>query len=224
MSEINEPDRQGPANATSPQVTVVYAFVDALPLADWRPDLPPAYSERLARMRSAGAHDRTLGGLWLLQQGASMAGLRAPALSTLERDDHDRPHLPDGPEFNISHSGDLVACALAHDCALGLDVERIKAVDTARLGRFLARDEHSAVEEDTEAFFNAWTAREAVVKATGQAGLARIARVQFTSTDQAVVDGETLYVQRLALARGYKASLATVAPGPAISIYNLRQK
>lgn len=204
-----------------PRVTLVYGFVHTLPLADWQPDLPSAYSDRLTRMRSARARNQTLAGLWLLQQGAKLAGFGDLVLSALERNTDNRPCLPEGPEFNISHSGDLAACVIACDRALGLDVEKVRPVDTTRLGRFLSPNERSAAVEDIDAFFSAWTAREAVVKATGRAGLARIARVQFPGSDQATVDGERLHVQRLELAAGYKACLASVDTVPPVLCHKL---
>lgn len=191
-----------------PQVFVFYTLLQSQPWADWQPALPPAYSERLGRMRNTDARARTLGGLWLLQHGMTLAGFGPAPLTALERDQHDRPRFTDGPEFNISHSGDLIACVITRELAVGLDVERVRQVDAEKLSRFLAPHERHEAASDSVSFFRAWTAREAVVKATGRAGLARIARVQIAA-DHASVDGEQLYLHRLALVAGYEACLAT---------------
>lgn len=190
---------------------MLYTFLHRIPVADWHPELPAAYRQRLARMRSSQARARTLGGLWLLQKCAELAGFDAPPLARLGRDPHGRPQWSGGPHFNISHSGNLVACVIAGRGPIGLDVEQIRPVDTLRLGRFLAPSERAASAQSPEAFFSAWTAREATVKATGRAGLARIARVEL-GTDHASVDGERLCIQWPPLAAGYKACVATPVP------------
>lgn len=176
------------------------------PAAAWRPALSAAWEARLAGMRSETARRRTLAGLWLLREAAATAGLPEPALTGLRRDANGRPELPDGPMFNISHSGLHIACAVAPDTAVGLDVEHIRPIDPRRFARFL-NDEDPAT-ADTGAFFAAWTAREAAVKAGGRAGLARIARVRIDG-DRAEVDGETLYLQRPALGEEVAACLAS---------------
>ena len=76
--------------------------------------------------------------------------------------------------FNLSHSGGAVVIAFAHGTPLGVDVEELRpTVSTLRLARrFFAPEEAAAVENSDgvhrlRAFFHCWTAKEAVLKATG---------------------------------------------------------
>jgi 4'-phosphopantetheinyl transferase len=76
-------------------------------------------------------------------------------------------------EFNASHSGDLVAVAFSKETAVGVDVEhRRRLTDTLALARrYFSAEEVAVVERaaDTyDAFFAIWTAKEAIVKATGK--------------------------------------------------------
>jgi 4'-phosphopantetheinyl transferase len=76
-------------------------------------------------------------------------------------------------EFNASHSGDLVALAFAKETAVGVDVERRrKLTDTLALARrYFSAEEVAVVEraaDSGEAFFAIWTAKEAIVKASGK--------------------------------------------------------
>lgn len=189
---------------------LVHAALSETPPADaWRPELSPAWRERLAGMRSESARRRTLAGLWLLREAASMAGLPEPTLTALRHDANGRPELPDGPIFNISHSGLHIACAItAPDTPVGLDVERIRPIDPGRFARFLKDDDDAA--RDAGAFFTAWTAREAVVKAGGRVGLARIARVRIDG-NRAELDGERLHLQWPEVGTGVVACLASAA-------------
>lgn len=76
-------------------------------------------------------------------------------------------------EFNASHSGDLVALAFAKETAVGVDVERRRTLtDTLALARrYFSAEEVANVESADDAghaFFSIWTAKEAIVKASGK--------------------------------------------------------
>jgi 4'-phosphopantetheinyl transferase len=90
-----------------------------------------------------------------------------------------KPHLvAEGPgpamAFNLSHAAGLALVGVAQGCAVGIDVEgRDRAVDIAALAeRFFTPGEARtilATDGDTcrQAFFNAWTRKEALLKAKG---------------------------------------------------------
>jgi 4'-phosphopantetheinyl transferase len=118
----------------------------------------------------------------------------------LDQNPRGKPRLADAVsdhghrlEFNWSHSGDCALIALARDCALGVDVERLgkklRVVEIAR--RFFDPVEAEALallDDDMrdEAFIGLWCAKEAVLKSTGQGlsfGLARLAFTQSAATD-----------------------------------------
>jgi 4'-phosphopantetheinyl transferase len=76
--------------------------------------------------------------------------------------------------FNLSHSGDWAICAIARRGPLGIDIERVRAMnDAAGLARryFAAAEvamwESIAAEEQIAAFFRCWTRKEAYLKALG---------------------------------------------------------
>lgn len=89
-----------------------------------------------------------------------------------------KPHLAvDGPpiHFNLSHSHELALIAVARHCEVGVDVERVRRFDNQLplAERFFAPQEVRALQELAEhmmpeAFFHAWTRKEALVKASGQ--------------------------------------------------------
>jgi 4'-phosphopantetheinyl transferase len=76
--------------------------------------------------------------------------------------------------FNVSHSGDLALFAITLDCEIGVDIERIHAMqDFAGIAkRFFSTEEEmdlmSLPEDQREAaFFRCWTRKEAYIKAIG---------------------------------------------------------
>ena len=84
----------------------------------------------------------------------------APQEVTFTYTDTGKP-LVEGAYFNVSHSGDMVGCAVSHR-PVGLDIERVRPV-SQRLRHALPQSTDS-----DEAFFRLWTKREALLKCCGE--------------------------------------------------------
>jgi 4'-phosphopantetheinyl transferase len=85
-----------------------------------------------------------------------------------------------GLRFNVSHSGMLALCAVAHDRRIGVDIEHVCLPPSADaiVDRIFAprerKEYYSAPEhERASLFFRVWTLKEAFVKAVGE-GLNRL--------------------------------------------------
>ncbi|WP_293621708.1 4'-phosphopantetheinyl transferase superfamily protein [Salinisphaera sp.] len=202
-------------------IRVVYALLNArtgrrLAARDARHD-PPAYRDRLARMKSDEARSRSRAGLWLLQQTLADAGHPHTTLGRIDISPDGRPFIDGAPMFSISHSESLVACALGDGSAIGLDVEYRRPRDMQRMARLLDAPEQRHVIDEPTAFFDYWCAREATVKASGRVGLKRI-RALALDGDTARLDDRTWWLNGLELADGYAACLAGDSPFEAIDI------
>lgn len=93
---------------------------------------------------------------------------------------HGKPSLPSefgggALQFNLSHSQGQALYAVAHRRQVGVDIEQVRSdftcLEIAR--RFFSSCEVDALrslppEEQTEAFFNCWTRKEAYIKARGE--------------------------------------------------------
>lgn len=84
-----------------------------------------------------------------------------------------------GLQFNVSHSGGLFVCAVSSGLPIGVDVEEIRPMEdmTAIADHFFAPAEQrhlaSIAEADRKhAFYECWTRKESVIKATGE-GISR---------------------------------------------------
>lgn len=89
--------------------------------------------------------------------------------------------------FNLSHSGNLALIALTRICPLGVDLEQVRAVryDAEIARRFFTAPESASLEslpedEQTGAFFNLWTRKEAWLKATGVGISESLGRVEIS--------------------------------------------
>jgi 4'-phosphopantetheinyl transferase len=115
---------------------------------------------------------------------AAHAGLRVVLAAALGRDAraltfqagaHGKPALVDGGvQFNLSHSGTVALVALAADVALGVDVEEMRPLPERRdiVEHYLHPDEAADLNSldgaaAEQAFYRAWTRKEALTKALG---------------------------------------------------------
>ena len=126
--------------------------------------------------------------------------------------------------FNLSHSNGLALYAVTRSRLIGIDLEHVRPMpDAEKLAkRFFSPHEHAAIgsllpDQQQEAFFNAWTRKEAYLKATGD-GLAGLEQVEVSLTpgepaallsiqgDRTAPSRWSLY--QLTPAPGYVAALA----------------
>jgi 4'-phosphopantetheinyl transferase len=116
---------------------------------------------------------RSLLGLRLLEEAVNYNNI-SWNWNMFRRDSAARPCIGNeytgpGYDFNISHSGDIVVCAIGHG-RLGIDIEKVTQVDI--------NDFHSVMPESAlktimassrveDEFFRFWTRIESVIKADG---------------------------------------------------------
>lgn len=88
-------------------------------------------------------------------------------LGVLQKDDNGAPRPVDGIWWSISHKSDCVAAVVAPG-PVGIDIERVRAVSDALMRRIADAEEWALLRGDRRTgFFRFWTAKEAVLKATG---------------------------------------------------------
>jgi 4'-phosphopantetheinyl transferase len=150
--------------------------------------------ERLARFRQSADRERFLlgrGGLrWLLGTLLDCPAAELP----LGVGSHGKPELRGGPQFNVSHAGDLVLLAVHRHCPIGVDVERQRPdLDWAAIARrVLPAREWQALRQlppqrRAAGYLRAWCRLEAQLKARGDgfSGLAALAAQEEAAWEQA---------------------------------------
>jgi 4'-phosphopantetheinyl transferase len=151
----------------------------------------------------------------------------SPRALVFEAGAHGKPSLARAHDlqFNLSRSGPLAVCAVARGRdAVGVDVERVRAMDdldrvahTVFSARELERYLQLPDDRRTPAFFEAWTRKEAVLKAAGS-GLARSPQevetlVALSDPDQAAAaDGHDAWIHAFEPCAGYVGALAVSGP------------
>lgn len=179
-----------------------------------------------ARLGSPGARARFVAARRALRAllGAYL-GLE-PTRVRLEEGPHGKPALRARRgarplHFSVSHSGGLAVLAFSADGPVGVDVERLRPMPNAlRLAeRYLTRRERARVRwargpaARSRAFLEAWTAKEALLKATGDGlaalGRAEVVRARPRGPLEGLVDGESRWrIHRIAPAPGLVGAVA----------------
>lgn len=137
---------------------------------------------RVDRFRFVDDKKRTVAGEMLARKAIAEWCDIAPESITFGIKEHGKPYAKDlAVEFNISHSGDMVVCAV-DDKPIGIDIEQIRPIDLSVAKRICTNEEllylfgRTPIEQDfvyttdTETltrFFELWTAKEAYGKCLG---------------------------------------------------------
>ncbi len=209
--------------------------------------LNPAERQRYERYLRDRDRDRfTLGvALSRLILGAHLKTSAAdvPIDRTCERcgESHGRPRVTAGAalDYSVSHSGELVAVAVARSSgdgsgparSVGVDVERVAPLtEPAVPGLVLSAAERAAFgrlspADQPAAFFRYWVRKEAVLKATGEGLSVPLAQLTVSGFDQPPQLREwperrcsgPVTMHDLGAAAGYAASLAVIGRGVAVT-------
>lgn len=101
---------------------------------------------------------------------AQRSGLPREALQ-FHTDANGKPAANVPIHFNVSHSGNFVACAVG-DSPVGVDIEELRTVRAALCGKVCTEEERLCVcpngSFDGTRFLALWTAKEAALKCTGE--------------------------------------------------------
>ena len=81
--------------------------------------------------------------------------------------------------FNISHSGDIVVCAVS-DKEIGTDIEKIRRINPRAAEKFASGKELEYIASADNGFFRIWTLKEAYFKCIGTGLGADIKNVSFS--------------------------------------------
>ncbi|QYS89919.1 4'-phosphopantetheinyl transferase superfamily protein [Flavobacterium davisii] len=119
--------------------------------------------------------------------------------------------LNDSIHFNISHSGDIVICAIAKENEVGIDIEKISNIEIVDFEKQFTTNEWAKIINSNareETFFEFWAQKEAVIKAHGY-GLT-IPLQSFEILDNKTIINEEIYhLKELKIDEEYKCFIST---------------
>jgi 4'-phosphopantetheinyl transferase len=173
--------------------------------------LPPDLQVRNGRFRQW--HDRLshLLGKMLLIKALEDHGFNGHCLTKMRYTNYQRPFLECEIDFNISHSGNYVLCAVAEGVKVGVDIEAIKPIELSEFTHVMSASQWNAIHSAGDpllAFYRAWTIKESVIKAHGKGLSLPLTEIGFTNTT-AWAGGEKWQLKEFFMNAGYAACLAT---------------
>lgn len=179
-------------------------------MESWLERLPAALAEEVLRYRQVEDRWRVAGGKLLLAHVLQRYSTGFH-LSDMQVTAKGRPCFVGAAfDFNISHSGDLVALAWCASGRIGMDVERHRPVDPALFRRNFTGGEWAQITasaDPTGRFFHFWAIKESLIKADGR-GVEVLGRTEVRTEVTALCDGLEYNYRSLFLAEGYSAAVA----------------
>jgi 4'-phosphopantetheinyl transferase len=197
---------------------IYYAcFADRLPAADFQSllhSMPASMQPKaLSYRRWEDAHAYVLGRKLLeYVLNISNSGYH---LSDISYNAFGRPVIKGFDDFNISHSGEIVVCAVSDHGSIGIDIEKRHPLDFADFVRQFADTEWNCINQAAaplEVFYDHWTAKEAVLKADGRGLVDNLAAIDVSSFSKVLMENKAWYLHRVSDFENYTCHLACSEP------------
>lgn len=197
-------------------------------LEHYLPKFPADYQDKIRRFRRWEDAQLSLLGRILLYKGVEEIYKQNPYNKILKHTEYNKPYFDDDKiQFNISHSGEIVVCALSDEHELGIDIEIVTDVTLTDFRSQLTENEWKKITlsaNKNDSFFEYWAQKEAVIKTHGH-GLS----IPLTSFEilenKTVIENEDYYLQQLRIDKKYKCYLALKTNNSSITLkkYNTNE-
>jgi 4'-phosphopantetheinyl transferase len=187
--------------------------------------LPPVFQQKVTRFRNWEDRHAALLGKLLLRLALQNAGYK-PDWSRLRYTPEQKPYLPEGPAFNLSHSGNRVLCLLGGNKPLGVDIESLSPLPFDDFQPQFTESEWALIWQapsPLHAFYRFWTAKESILKADGRGLGIPLQSIDLSHSMIVTLDKNTWAVHELPLFDGYACAWCTVHsdPPPTIRLHEI---
>lgn len=130
---------------------------------------------------------------------------------TIKHTEFDKPYFEENSvHFNISHSGEIVICAISDVCEIGIDIEIFSSITFDDFKFQMSQNEWQKLElsaDKTAYFFEYWTQKEAVIKAHGH-GLSIPLKSFEIINNNTKISNENYYLKEITVDEKYKCYIA----------------
>lgn len=179
------------------------ALMDAALMA-----MPAAMRERIMAYRQPEDRQARLAGKLLLRQIFARLGL-AFTLQDVQYTTGSKPYVKNGPDFSITHTKGIVACTCSSSGSIGIDAEHIREISLTDYRDLLTDGEWNVVNDSRDyiSFWDIWTRKEAIAKASGQGVNMRFETVD-TRGDTVSVGGAIFHLYKIDPSANFRAHIA----------------
>lgn len=193
-------------------------------LEKWLEYLPDYMQQDYSGYRKASDQHKYLFGRLLLLYGLTQyGGYDLNILNTLKYNAYGRPYIESDIDFNISHSGDIILCALSKNSRVGVDVEKVELLDIIDFEPILSDWEQQEIrlsDHSLNRLYEIWTIKESLVKAIRR-GLSIPLNEISSQQNPVIYENKKWYFSKLLLGNGYMSHLTTDMPVAELSFINV---
>ena len=200
------------SNSDSSIIKILYTSIDRkLTVEEWERKfrfLPEQTQARIMRYHRWQDRQAKMLGYLLLQEGLRVWGYGLK--SDIFIDHFGRPFVNHEIDFNISHSGGCVVCAITKQGRLGIDIEEIKPIDFKDLKDCMSSVQWKEIKESKNmyaSFYDFWTIKESTLKADGRGLSFPLDKVAIHG-NQAMLEGKDWFLTRLEIGLNFSCHLA----------------
>ena len=132
--------------------------------------LPKKSQFEVVKFKKWEDRQRSLFSKLLLINGLHIMGLDSLSIDQLKFTRFKRPYFNNNIDFNISHSGEYIICAISHRHKIGVDIEEVKEIPFGDFENEFSSKEMMAImnsDNNMNSFYTLWTQKEAFLKAIG---------------------------------------------------------
>ncbi len=181
--------------------------------------LPSYLHKKLLKVKHRNTRNSKLFGLLLMQHGLKIESSNEQVLSNLEYTSKGKPFISGASEFNISHSQNIVVCAVSNS-EIGIDVEKIRDVNINNFKIYFSTDEYTDIENSSainKSFFKYWTKKESFAKAIGEGLTISFANVNFNK-NRISYNTKNLFSHEISINDNFITNICTEQQYPNIEI------
>lgn len=139
---------------------------------DYIPELPLVLYDKIMRYRLTQDRKLQFLGKALLLAALRDFGYESNCLEDLKFTKFQRPYMDGDIDFNISHSGAVVVCAIARGIKVGIDIEKIIPLDVEDyLEVSMNKIQQDMIQDSSNplhSFYTLWTLKESILKGDGR--------------------------------------------------------
>jgi len=181
--------------------------------------LTPTLQNKILKYRNWQDGHRSLLGKALLINGLVILGLHQYSLIDIKFSKFQRPYFDEAIDFNISHAGGSVICAISLSNKIGIDVEEIKKIELEDFTNNFSDKEWQEIKKDNsyDGFYKFWTRKEAFLKAIGM-GLNIPLKETEVINNKIIWENKEWFIHEIKLGEGYISHLSTNTLLPKIQI------
>lgn len=151
-------------------------------------------------------------GRLLLIEGLKQFELGYDEFNNIEYSKNGKPFLKERCiDFNISHSGNAVICAISNDGRVGVDIENVKSIDYTDFKNVFTKEEWYEIDNSHNSlsmFYKYWTRKESLIKADGRGLTIPLDHIDVRN-DIVKYENHNWYLTDLFFYNNYKVCLAT---------------